>query len=141
MEINSWSALNPNQQQVACQIWNLIGENLGKTMRFEQLIDEAKRKIEDITKTIENVTLCINNYCQDTCDRNYYLTHLQNLRNQLNRTTISYAKISKEIELLKPSADRLQPVFSSCVWQTYLKQNVESKSKLIFLQKWFRTVV
>ncbi len=141
MEINSWSALNPNQQQVACQIWNLIGENLGKTMRFEQLIDEAKRKIEDITKTIENVTLCINNYCQDTCDRNYYLTHLQNLRNQLNRTTISYAKISKEIELLKPSADRLQPVFSSCVWQTYFKQNVESKSKLIFLQKWFITVV
>jgi hypothetical protein len=133
-QINSWNELKDEQRQIACQIWNLIGESLGKPIQLEQLINEAKEKIKDIVKTIENVASCINNYCQDACDRNHYLTHLQDIRDQLNQATIYSAKISQEIELLKPFADRLEPVIPSCVWQKYLKQNVEAKSKLICLQ-------
>jgi hypothetical protein len=141
-QINHWNnELNYDQQQIAGQIWNFIGENIGKPIELEKIIEEARRNVQDIVKTVENATLCINNYCQNACDRNDYLTHLQDLRNQLHRTTVYSAKVSRTIQILKPFADRLEPVISSYVWQTYLKQNLESKSKFRFLQKWFRTVV
>jgi hypothetical protein len=134
-QVNSWNELKDEQRQIAHQIWNLIGESLGRPIQLGRLSDEAKEKVEDIIKTVGNVASCINNYCQDACDRNDYLTHLQDLRKQLNQATVDSAKISQEIELLKSFTDRLEPVIPSCVWQKYFKQNVEAKSKLIFLQK------
>jgi hypothetical protein len=131
-QINHWNnELNYEQRQIACQIWNLIGEDIGKPIQLERIIEEARRKVQVIIKTVENATLCINDYCQNACDRNDYLTHLQDLRNQLDRATVYSAKVSQKIEIFKPFADRLQPLISSCVWQTYLKQNVKSKSKFI----------
>jgi hypothetical protein len=135
-QINHWNnQLNKEQRQIACQIWNLIGENLKKPIQLERIIEEARRKVQDIIKTIENATLCINNYCQDTYDRNDYLTHLQDLRNQLDRATTDSAKVSQNIQLLKSFADRLEPVSSSRTWQKYLKENIELKSKILYFFK------
>ena len=131
-QINSWNRLDTEQRRIAGQIWNGIGTNLGQNIPFEELIEEAKRRIEDIIKTKENVTSCINIYCQDARDTEDYRKHLQDLQNQLDQATVYSAKISEQILALKPFADRLQPVISSRLWQKYLKDDLKGNCKLMF---------
>ncbi len=133
VEIQKWNELKDNQQRIVCQIWNLVGENLEKEIRFQQLINDANRKIQDIIKTKKNVRLCIDNYCQDASDKNRYISHLQDLQNQLDRGTVYSAEVPRDIEVLKTLANLLEPVISSRVWQEYLKQNLEYRSKFILL--------
>ena len=133
-DINIWSTLKENDKQIACQIWNLVSKQLQNPTNLQQLINEAIAKIEVINKTLENVTTCIQDFCQDASDQRDYLTHLQQLQEQLNQTTTNSAKISPKIAALKPFADRIKSLTSSTIWQEYL----EGK-RLIFLRLTFLT--
>lgn len=133
-EINKWSTLKENEKQIAFQIWNLVGKYLEKSTHLQQLINEAKAKIKVINKTLENVTKCIQDFCQDASDQRDYLIHLQQLQEQINQTTINSAEISSKVAVLKPFADRIRSLTSSAVWQEYL----EGKH-LLFLRLTFLT--
>lgn len=128
--INNWTELKLEQKQIACKIWNFIGENNGKTIRFEQWIGEARRKIQETLQIKESMTLCLNNHCKDARDKNRYLSHLDDLQRQVDQGTVSSAKIHPDIELLQPFSKVLNQIFMSRVWQYYLKKSTESKSKL-----------
>lgn len=78
-ETQAWNRLNDAQRQVICDIWNRTGQILEKTISFEQFINESNGKVQTIIKTVDNITLCINNYCQDACDTEFYLNLLWQL--------------------------------------------------------------
>ena len=130
-QINLWNTLQDSDKQVACQIWNAVGIYLTNFIGFENLIEQAKRRIEEIKKTMENVTLCIQHFCSNASDKNAYLTHLQQLQKQIDEATTDSAKMSSEIEVLKPFTDPISSVIRSTIWQEYLKNNLESGSKLL----------
>ena len=127
--INKWNSLSVPHKHIACQIWDTVQKNLGKTVQFEQLIDKHKRNIDEINKTVENVTLCIRDYCQDAYDQNHYSTHLRTWQNEFAQATTCTIPMSTEIQELKQFADRLGPI-PSTIWQDFLKKNLQPESML-----------
>ena len=129
-QIKTWNRLTEEQQQIACEIWNLVGQHLQKPSAFEQLIDRATGRLEEIDKTIEDVRVCVETYCQDASNLEFYITLLQDLRRQFDQQMIYSQKISHEIEAIRISADRLRPIISSVIFRKYLEHNLELKGKL-----------
>ena len=125
-EINTWSTLEESDKQIVCQIWNFVAKYLTKSTDLQQLIDQAKRKIEEINKTMENVSLCIKHFCHDAIDQKDYLTNLQDIEKQVNEATTNTATISPKLEELKPFADRIRSLTISSVWQEYLRSKFSS---------------
>ena len=74
-QINTWDTLRGSDKQIACEIWNFVGQYSNKSIQFQQLIDEEKVKIEEINKTIENITLCSRDFCQHSSNENDDLTY------------------------------------------------------------------
>jgi len=132
-ETNTWNRLDTQQRQIVCDIWNVIGESVEKAIPFEQLIDKTRSRMKLIVTIKEDIRLCINNYCQETCDKELFYDRLQKIETQLNQDKVLSIQVPPEIERLKPFADRLNPVFPSLIWQKYLKHNMESESKHILL--------
>ena len=132
-QIDIWGTLDDNRKEIIVQIWDLIQKHLKKTIKFQDLIGKANAKVEDIKKTIENVTLCIRNFCQNAADNDDYLAHLQKLQQQFDQSTTNSAHISSEIEPLKSFADKIAALSSSGVWQEYLKDKLKTQSKIVFV--------
>ncbi|CAF4833776.1 unnamed protein product, partial [Rotaria sp. Silwood1] len=122
-DTETWNKLRHDQRQIACDIWHVIEEHAGKTIRFEQLIAETNRKMQMILTIKENITSCINNYCQEACDKKFYDNLLKKMGTYRHEEKVHSIEVPKEIEKLKPFADRLNPVFSSHVWQSVLKHD------------------
>lgn len=127
VEVKTWNKLKKRQLKVAEEIWNSVEKSLGKTRCFEQLIDEASKKYQEISQIRENVKLCLDNYCQDTCNKDTYNQHLNSMQKQLDRDRIRSIKVHQDIEILIPIANRLNPIYESNVWRTFLQQH---KSKV-----------
>lgn len=129
-QLNTWTNLKPHVKEIAYRIWNFIKENNGKKKYFKQLIDEAQTKIIKILEVKGALTDCLNNYCEDACDKNRYLSLLNDLQQQVDKATISSEKIHPDIERLQPFTNDLNAIFDSHAWQYYFKQSIESKSKV-----------
>ena len=125
-DIRIWSELREKQRRIVSKIWNTIAEKAQKTISFEKLIDEATKNTREIFKVKDDVTFCINTYCQDACDKSLCFSHLQDIENQLRRRKVPSIKIPNMIEILKPLADRLHRIWKSHAWQKFFE---EHKSK------------
>lgn len=132
-EINTWSTLEESDKQLVRQIWNCVAQYLKKSTDLQQLIDQAKSRIEEINKTIENVSLCIKHFCHDAIDQNDYLTYLRDIEKQLNEATTNTAKVSPKLEELKPFADRIRSLTMSTIWQEYLRSKLPYFQDLVNL--------
>ena len=124
-EIKTWNELSNEQRQVACQIWNTIGEKTRETIRFEQLIDKTKQRKEQLIKIIESIRLCMNSYCQGASDQIVYQKLLEDIETQLEEKKVLSISIPEKIEEIQPFAERLNSVFSSHVWQNYHQSNIK----------------
>lgn len=132
-EINIWCALEESNKQLVRQIWNYVTKYSNKSTDLQQLIDTARAEIEEITKTIENVSLCIKYFCYDATDQIDYLTDLQDIEKQMNEATTKTVKMSPKLQELKPFADRIKPLTESTVWQEYLRSKHSSFQDSIYL--------
>ena len=125
-QIDEWSALEKNEKQLVGEIWKLVGQCSKRPIELQQLLNEAKAKIEEIRETIGNVSLCIENFCQDAYDQKDYSTHIREAQEEINQATTISVSIPTKIVALKPFADRIISLTSSAVWQQYVE------SKLLF---------
>lgn len=128
-EINRWSMLEKNEKQIAIRIWNLIDQYLKSPTHLEQLINEAKVKIEEINEIVDSATKSIQDFCLDTSDQRDHLLHLQQLQEQIHRTRTNSAEISPKIIVLKSFADRTKLRTSPTICQEY-----PEGTRLLFLR-------
>ena len=115
-EIDRWNELREKQRAIVSQIWNLIGEDLGRSVRFEQLINETERRIN------ESVTRYLNHYCQNAHDRSDYFTDIVDIRFGLKRGKVNLIKIPQSTEEIEPHLHPLNSICEWSIWQTFRHQ-------------------
>ncbi len=122
-ETQTWNRLKDKQRQIVCDIWTRTEQIAEKIICFEQFINEANRKVQTIIKIKKNIALCINYYCQDACDKNYYFNLLQKLDEEGYQKKVEDIQLPKELSKLKPFADHLTAAIESHAWRNFLEEN------------------
>lgn len=126
VQIARWNRLTEEQQHIACEIWNFVRQNRNT---LEQMIDRATGRLREIDKSIEEIRVCVETFCQDASDLESYSTLLQDLRSQFDQQMVYSEKIPPEIDAIRTSADRLRPIISSIIFQKHLDHNLEFRGK------------
>jgi len=117
-DVICWNELNVEQRDIACQIWNSVNRN-----NLRELMKNENQISEKIISIIDNVTVCLMNYCTNTRDKDVYFTHIQNIQQQLNEVKLKSIKIPSPISEILVTAQRLNPIYKSFNWQKFLNEN------------------
>ena len=122
-DLNRWNLLPIEQRQIACQIWSLMKKNCQSLNNLEELIKSENEIFERIISIKENVAACLMNYCASALDNKDYSKCIDLIQKQLDKTKVKSIRIPQKISDLQPTAQRLNSIYQSRIWQKYLSEN------------------
>jgi hypothetical protein len=126
-QIVGWKRFSPEERQIVHRIWNYVGEKAKKQYQIDALIDKQRREMDEKIQVKERITKCLDLYCQNACDKQFYIDLLSDMEVQLTSGIVRAIKIPNEIEILLPLADRLNPLEKLHAWKSFLAEKRKRK--------------
>ncbi len=126
-QIVGWKKFSPEERQIVHRIWNYVGEKAKKQYQIDALIDKQRCEMDEKIQIKERITKCLDIYCQNAYDKELYIKLLSDMEIQLTSGIVRAIQIPKEIELLLPLADRLNPLERLNAWKSFLADQRKCK--------------
>ena len=125
-ETQIWIGLKPDKRQIICDIWERIGEIVGKNISFESLITEADRKFQTVLNIRNNIKKCILHYCTNSPDLQHYIDLISRLDENVNQRSVETFQLPDELIAIQDYTKYLNTFIESNAWRNFLKQQLES---------------
>jgi hypothetical protein len=129
--ILSWKRFSDDERQIVERIWNYVGETAHKQYQIDVLIDKQGREMEEKVVIKEKITKCLEMYCPNLHDKQFYFDLLSEMETQLKSEIVRSIRIPEKIKILLPLADRLNPLEKLHAWRTFLADHQRSKISFI----------
>ena len=129
-EIQRWSNYTPQQCAIVRQIWNTICTESKTQYKIETLIDRQKNEMDDKLSFGGECVSCLDTYCEDAYDKDFYRTHLEIVQKQLTEKVLNQVEIPSELHILLHFAKLLNPLTASNAWRIFRERQNKSKFTL-----------
>ena len=130
-QIIAWKKLSKEQRQIVHRIWNPIGEKVKKPYQIDALIDKQRHEMDKIIRIKEQITRCLESYCQYAYDKQLYLDLLSEIEARLKSDIVRTITIPDKIQTLLPFVNRLNSVTKLNAWERFLAENRKCKNLVI----------
>ena len=125
----------PDQKFYFDKIWEAVGKHSEKQYQVAVLFETAQKDMMKKTRVKEKITTCLNEYCQQAIDKNYYENLLVTMQYQMERSVVSEISDPPELKAILPLVERLAPFSRSNVWLQYYTNQLQEQGETFQLEK------